>query len=78
MQVGLPVYPVSVNSAGEPSAALALAGLTVPDVQLSDTLTLAPLFGMKSFFTRNLALRRVLVMVQLPAVRAALQVPLEL
>ena len=77
MQVGLPVYPVSVNSAGEPSAALALAGLTVPDVQLSDTLTLAPLFGMKSLLTLNWAVLRVLVMVQLAAVRAALQVPLE-
>jgi hypothetical protein len=71
------VYPVSVNSAGEPSAALALAGLTVPDVQLSDTLTLAPLFGMKSFFTRNLALRRVLVIVHSPALSAAAHVPVE-
>jgi len=77
VQVGLPVYPVSVNSAGEPSAALALAGLTVPDVQLSDTLTLAPLFGMKSFFTRNLALRRVLVIVHSPALSAAAHVPVE-
>jgi hypothetical protein len=77
VQVGSPVYPVSVNTAGAISDALALAGLAVPEVQVRETLTLAPLFGMKSFFTRNLALRRVLVIVHSPALSAAAHVPVE-
>jgi len=71
------VYPVSVNSAGEPSAALALAGLTVPESQRRLTLTEAVLLSLKSFFTRNLALRRVLVIVHSPALSAAEHVPVE-
>jgi len=71
------VYPVSVNSAGEPSAALALTGLTVPESQRRLTLTEAGLLSLKSFFTRNLALRRVLVIVHSPALSAAAHVPVE-
>jgi hypothetical protein len=52
-----------VNTAGAISEALALAGLAVPEVQVRETVTLAPLLGTKSFFTENSALRRVLVMV---------------
>jgi hypothetical protein len=71
------LYPVSVNSAGEPSAALALAGLTVPESQRRLTLTEAALLSLKSFFTRNLALRRVLTIVHSPALSAAAHVPVE-
>ena len=71
------MYPVSVNSAGEPSAALALTGLTVPESQRRLTLTEAGLLSLKSFLTRNLALRRVLVIVHSPALSAAAHVPVE-
>ena len=71
------MYPVSVNSAGEPSAALALTGLTMPESQRRLTLTEAGLLSLKSFLTRNLALRRVLVIVHSPALSAAAHVPVE-
>ena len=76
-QLGLPVYPLTVNVAGVASDALAAAGDTVPEAQDSETVTLAPLFGTKSFFTWNDALVSVLVMVQDPVERAAEQVPVE-
>jgi hypothetical protein len=53
VQLGLPVKPVTVKVAGAPSEALALAGLTLPEVQFRETLTLAPLLGMKSSCTTN-------------------------
>lgn len=49
----------------------------MPLVQLTLTLTDAPLFGTKSFTTVKVALFCVLVMVQEPVVSVALQVPVE-
>jgi len=71
------VYPVSVNTAGAISEALALAGLAVPEVQVRETVTLAPLSGTKSFFTTNWPLRRVLVIVHSCALSVAAHVPVE-
>ena len=62
---------------GEPSAAEPLAGVAVPLVQLIETGTLAPLFGRKSLFTVNVALRIVLTIVQVPAVNEAEHVPVD-
>ena len=77
MQVGSPLYPVSVNTAGAISEALALAGLAVPEVQVRETVTLAGLSGTKSFFTTNWPLRRVLVIVHSCALSVAAHVPVE-
>jgi hypothetical protein len=77
VQLGLPVKPVTVKAAGAASEALAEAGETLPLAQDRLTLTEVPLLGTKSLLTLNWAVLRVLVMVQLPALRAALQVPLE-
>ena len=77
VQLGLPVKPVTVKVAGLPSEALEEVGKTAPLAQDRLTLTEAPLLGTKSLLTLNWAVLRVLVMVQLPAVRVALQVPLE-
>ena len=71
------MYPVSVNTAGAISEALALAGLAVPEVQVRETVTLAPLSGTKSFFTTNWPLRRVLVIVHSCALSVAAHVPVE-
>lgn len=49
VQLGFPTGPLTVNEAGVASLADALAGEAVPDAQLSITVTLAPLFGTKSF-----------------------------
>jgi hypothetical protein len=54
------------------------AGEGVPLVQVMLTLTLAPLFGMKSLTTVNVALFCVFVMVQEPVDSVAAHVPLEL
>ena len=77
VQVGLPLAPVTVKVAGVASEALAEAGETLPEVQERLTVTEAPLLGMKSLWTVNWAVFRVLVMVQLPVPSVALQVPLE-
>jgi hypothetical protein len=77
VQVGLPVWPVTVKTAGVDSVALAEAGEAVPLAQLRETVTLAPLFGTKSFRTSNVAVFRLLTMVQKPALSAAEQVPVE-
>jgi hypothetical protein len=66
-----------VNTAGAISEALALAGLAVPEVQVRETVTLAPLSGTKSFFTTNWPLRRVLVIVHSPTLSFAAHVPVE-
>ena len=76
--MGSPLKPVTVKVAGVASEALAEVGETLALAQDRLTVTEAPLFGTKSLLTVNWAELRVLVMVQLPAVRAALQVPLEL
>ena len=70
-------YPVTVKLAGLPSAELALPGLTVPLVQVIETLTGAALSGTKSFTTWKVA-TALLSSVQLPAVSVAEQVPVEL
>jgi hypothetical protein len=75
--LGLPSKPVTVKVAGAASEALAEAGETLPLAQDRLTVTEAPLLGTKSLLTLNWAVLRVLVMVQLPALRAAPQVPLE-
>ena len=77
VQLGSPLKPVTVKVAGVASEALAEAGETLPLVQERLTVTEAPLLGIKSFWTTNVLLLRVLVMVQLPPLRAALQVPLD-
>ena len=71
------MYPVSVNTAGAISEALALAGLAVPEVQVRETVTLAPLSGTKSLCTTNWPLRRVLVIVHSCALSVAAHVPVE-
>lgn len=78
MQVAPTVKPLTVVTNGVASDAVPEAGEGVPLLQLTLTLTLAPLFGWKSLLTVRVAVLSVLVMVQLPAERFALQVPLEL
>ena len=68
--------PEMVKTAGVASEALAVAGLSVPEVQERETVTLAPLLGTKSLLTVKVAVE-VLVMVQEPVVRLAEQVPVE-
>ncbi len=77
VQVGEPLKPVTVKVAGEASEALAEAGEAVPEVQERETVTEAALLGTKSLLTLKEAELRVLVMVQEPALRRALQVPEE-
>ena len=76
VQVGLPVYPVTVKTAGVDSEALAEAGRAVPLAQERETVTLAPLSGTKSLLTVKVPVE-VLVIVQEPVVRLAEQVPEE-
>jgi hypothetical protein len=57
--------PVTVVTNGVASLAEPDAGEGVPLVQVTLTLTLAPLFGTKSLFTVKVPLRSVLTMVQL-------------
>ena len=75
--MGSPLKPVTVKVAGAPSEALAEAGEALPVAQDRLTVTEAALSGMKSLWTVNWALLRVLVIVQLAVLRRALQVPLE-
>jgi hypothetical protein len=77
VQFGSPVKPVTVKTAGVASEALADAGLALPLAQDSVTVTLAALLGTKSLFTWKVSDVIVFVMVQAPALRVALQVPLE-
>jgi hypothetical protein len=77
VQFGSPVKPVTVKTAGVASEALADAGLALPLAQDSETVTLAPLLGTKSLLTWKVSEVIVLTIVQLPALRAALQVPLD-
>jgi hypothetical protein len=78
VQFGSPLNPVTVNTAGVASEALAVAGVSVPLAQDRLTVTLAGLFGWKSLLTVNVALFSVFRIVHEPADNAALQVPLEL
>ena len=80
VQVAPAEKPATVVVNGVASEAEPLAGDGVPLVQLTLTLTDAPLFGTKSLFTVKVALVCVFVMVQLPVpdgvpVIAPLQVP---
>jgi len=77
VQVGAPVYPVTVKTAGEPSEACRGVVTTVPLEQVRETLTLAGLLGMKSLCTTNWPLRRVLVIVHSCALSVAAHVPVE-
>jgi hypothetical protein len=60
------VYPETVNVAGDASDAEAESGVGVPEVQDRLTVTVAPLFGLKSLLTVKVALFWVFVIVQLP------------
>ena len=55
-----------MNNAGDPSAALSSEVVTVPEVHVRATGTVATLFGMKSLLTAIVSLLRVLVIVQVP------------
>jgi hypothetical protein len=77
VQEGLPVKPVTVKTAPADSEADAVAGVSVPLAQTSDTVTEAPLFGWKSLLTVKVAVLRVLMIVQDPESSAAVQVPEE-
>jgi hypothetical protein len=61
-QVAPELKPVTVNTAGDPSEAFC-GELTDPLVQVTETLTVAALFGMKSLLTVNVAERIVLMIV---------------
>jgi hypothetical protein len=76
VQVGLPVYPLTVKTAGVASEALREAGLAEPEAQERETVTEAVLSSEKSLLTVKVPVV-VLVMVQEPVRRAAEQVPLE-
>jgi len=77
VQVGSPTNPVTVNTAPPDSDALADAGVSDPLAQLRETVTLAGLLSEKSLWTVKVALFSVFTIVQEPANRAALQVPLD-
>jgi hypothetical protein len=64
MHVVPTMKPVTVVTNGVASDAEPDAGDGVPLVQVTLTLTLAPLFGMKSLLTVNVPLFRALVIVQ--------------
>ena len=51
MQVAPALAPVTWNTAGDPSEAFSGVVVTVPDVQVRATGTVATLFGMKSLIT---------------------------
>lgn len=78
VQVAPTLKPVTVVTNGVASDAEPAAGEGVPLVQTTVIGTLAPSFGAKSLFTVNVALFRVLVIVQVPADSSAAHVPLEL
>jgi hypothetical protein len=78
VQVAPAVKPVIVVMNGLDSEDEPDTGEGVPVVQVTLTVTLAALFGMKSLFTVRVALFRVLVIVHDPAESSALHVPLEL
>ena len=64
VQVAPGLAPVTVNTAGDPSAALNGEAVTVPESQTRVTGTVAALFGMKSLLTAIVSLLSVLVIVQ--------------
>ena len=66
VQVVPGLAPVTVNTAGVDSDALSGVAVTVPEVQVSLTGTVATLFGVKSFLTVTVLLLSALVIVQLP------------
>ena len=71
------VKPVTVKLARSASDALVSSSVTLPEVQETLMVTSAVLSSLKSFKTSNWALLRVLTMVQVPTLRSALQVPVE-
>ena len=82
VQLGSPLKPVTVKTAGKASLARrALAGVTTPVSQTRVTVTVVVSvlgLSLKSLRTEKVSLLRVLVIVHWPAAtRAALQVPVE-
>jgi hypothetical protein len=77
VQLGAPVKPVTEKVAGVASDALADPGLTEPEVQVSETVTAALMLGTKSLTTVNVAEFRLFVIVQVPTLRVAEQVAVE-
>jgi hypothetical protein len=77
VQVAPKLKPVTVKLAGSASEAVVSSFATLPDVQVTDTVTSAALLSEKSLFTTTCAVRRVLTMVQEPTLSAAEQEPLE-
>jgi len=69
------VYPVTVKRAPPDSDADAVAGVSDPLAQESETVAEAALSGTKSLLTVKLALFSVFTIVHVPALRAATQVP---
>jgi hypothetical protein len=77
VQVAPTVKPVIVVVNGVASDADPDAGEGVPLLQVTLTVTLAPLFGKKSLYTVSVALFSVLVIVHEPVSSAAEQVPVD-
>ena len=69
--------PVTVKFAGSDSEAVGSSFATLPEVQVTPTVTSAALLSEKSLSTTTWALRSVFVIVQEPAERAATHVPVE-
>ena len=66
MQVAPGLAPVTVNTAGDASDAFNREVVTVPEVQVRTTGTVATLFGRKSLLTTIVLPLSVLVISQLP------------
>ena len=66
VQVAPGLAPVTVKTAGVDSDAFSGVAVTVPEVQVRATGTVATLFGMKSLWTAMVSLLSVLVIVQVP------------
>ena len=84
VQVGSPEKPVTVKVTGVPAtlgvpepAGDSVLGVSAPEVQDRLTVTLAVLLSLNCFLTWKVSVVRVLMIVQVPALRRALQVPEE-
>jgi hypothetical protein len=75
VHVGSPLKPLTVNEAGVLSDADVDDGITFAGPQTKVTVTLAALFGTKSFCTVKLVLLSVLTMVQVPNERGRWHIP---
>jgi hypothetical protein len=77
VQVAPTLNAVTVKLAGSASEAVTSSFATLPEVQVRPTVTSAALLSEKSLSTTTWALRKVFVIVQEPAERAAAHVPVE-